>query len=189
VAASAGAIAGLLGLAADERDRLEIAGYLHDLGKLVVPEQILEKPGPLDAEQLVVMRRHAQLTWEVLESIPGLGPIVSWAALHHERLDGRGYPFGLTGDRLSLGSRVVAVADVLTALVEHRPYRPAVPDAKVRQILAEQVAAGALDSMVVSAVLDNLTAIKATCHAQQEAARAEYEALVHLPQLTDLRLA
>jgi HD-GYP domain-containing protein (c-di-GMP phosphodiesterase class II) len=180
VAASAGAIAGLLGVAPDDRTRLEIAGYLHDLGKLAVPEQILEKPGRLDAEELVVVRRHAQLTMDVLDAMPGLGEIAAWAALHHERLDGRGYPFGLSGESLSLGSRIVAVADVFTALIEDRPYRLAAPDEKVRQILSEQATAGALDHSVVAAALDNYQEIKAHCQAQQTAAHAEYEALERL---------
>lgn len=180
VATAAGALAGLLGLPPEESARVEIAGYLHDVGKLAVPEQILEKPGRLEAGEVAEVRRHAWLTLEVLRAIPGLGEIVSWAAQHHERLDGRGYPFGLPGEELSTGSRIVAVADVFTALIEDRPYRPAVADDAVRRILAEEAAHGALDTTVVNAALAHFQALKVQCRAQQAAARAEYEALEHL---------
>jgi len=102
---------------------MEVAGNLHDLGKMVIPNSILNKPDKLNKEETAIMRQHTYFTYTVLNSIGGISQIAEWAAFHHERLDGSGYPFHLGADKLGIGSRIMAVADVFTAISEDRPYR------------------------------------------------------------------
>jgi HD-GYP domain-containing protein (c-di-GMP phosphodiesterase class II) len=154
VAAVARSLGAYFGLPPERQERLYLAGLLHDLGKLGVGEEILDKPGPLDEREVCFIRRHTYLTYRILEMVDGFGEIKEWAAFHHERLDGRGYPFHLDGARLSLESRIMGVADVFTALVEDRPYRAGLPPDRVRAILGDMVRNGALDPRVVAAALD-----------------------------------
>ncbi|EPR09991.1 HD-GYP domain-containing protein [Ruminiclostridium papyrosolvens] len=125
VAASASALASKLGFSACDSRLMHSAGLMHDLGKLCIPESILEKPGPLDHYEFNLMKAHTYHTYRILDSIPGLGKVRDWAAFHHEKLDGTGYPFGLDSSSLDLGSRILAVSDMFTALTEERPYRRA----------------------------------------------------------------
>jgi HD-GYP domain-containing protein (c-di-GMP phosphodiesterase class II) len=125
VAASASALASKLGFDNDDSKLMHSAGLMHDLGKLCIPESILEKSGPLNQYEYSLMKAHTYHTFRILDSIPGLGKVRNWAAFHHERLDGSGYPFGLDNKSLDLGSRILAVSDMFTALTEDRPYRHA----------------------------------------------------------------
>ena len=125
VAASASALASKLGFSACDSRLMHSAGLMHDLGKLCIPESILEKSGPLDHYEFNLMKAHTYHTYRILNSIPGLGKVRDWAAFHHEKLDGTGYPFGLDSSSLDLGSRILAVSDMFTALTEERPYRRA----------------------------------------------------------------
>jgi HD-GYP domain len=125
VAASASALASKLGFSTDDSQLMHSAGLMHDLGKLCICESILEKPGPLDQYEFNLMKAHTYHTYRILDSIPGLGKVRNWAAFHHEKLDGTGYPFGLDSRSLDLGSRILAVSDMFTALTEERPYRHA----------------------------------------------------------------
>lgn len=124
------AIAEELGLAPELIYQLRISSKLHDVGKIRVPDQILKKPGRLDPDEFSEMRKHPLYGLEFLKE-NGLLDLEllrdSWQALaqHHERLDGKGYPAGLSGDEISLVGRIVAVADVFDAITSHRPYRPA----------------------------------------------------------------
>ena len=102
---------------------MEVAGNLHDLGKLAIPNSILDKPGGLTKEEMSVMKSHTYYTYLVINSIGGLNQIAEWAAYHHERLDGSGYPFHCTATELSTGARILMVTDIFTALAEDRPYR------------------------------------------------------------------
>src|SRR5208337_2538002 len=100
-----------------------IAGLLHDIGKLSVPEDILEKPAPLDCSEVNKIKAHSFMTHRILENIGSLDKITQWASLHHERLNGTGYPYHYGKEKLPVGARIIAVADVFTALTENRPYR------------------------------------------------------------------
>ena len=104
---------------------MRAAGYLHDLGKIAVPSRILDKPAPPSQHEWAVLREHTYHTFRVLDTIGGMPQISEWAAFHHERLDGTGYPFGHEGKDLTLGARIMAVADIFTAVTEDRPYRAA----------------------------------------------------------------
>jgi HD-GYP domain-containing protein (c-di-GMP phosphodiesterase class II) len=135
-------------------DKMEIAGLVHDLGKLQVPDEILDKPGPLSREEKLVMNRHSFETYQILRRIPGLEDVAAWAAYHHETLDGAGYPYNLDGHELPRPARFIAVADVFQALAQNRPYRASLPAAAMRQRADE----GKLDASAVALVADNLEA-------------------------------
>lgn len=152
VAAVAALLASRLGYPTDVVSLVEVAGLLHDLGKLGVPDEILEKPGSLSSEEYDLMKRHAFDTYRILAGIPGFADIACWAAFHHERLDGKGYPFHKMGAELPVLSRVVAVADVFQALNEDRPYRPRLERQALLDILNRLVTGGALDGDIAGLV-------------------------------------
>jgi GAF domain-containing protein len=104
---------------------LEFAARLHDVGKIRVPDEVLNKPGPLDPEEREVMRCHASWGAETLSGVPGLEVVATVVRFHHERWDGRGYPDGLNGARIPLASRIIAVCDAFGAMTCDRPYRAA----------------------------------------------------------------
>jgi len=150
VAITAEALGRRLGMSSDECRLLRVAGYLHDIGKLAVPIEILDKPGPLTPGEMQRVKQHAYHTHRILSGIPGLEQITAWAALHHERLDGRGYPFRPA--TLPLGARIVAVADIYTAITEDRPYRRGMEHREAFAVLSQAVQCGALDGRVVAAL-------------------------------------
>jgi diguanylate cyclase (GGDEF)-like protein/putative nucleotidyltransferase with HDIG domain len=117
----AAAIAAQLGCDADEVELVRLAGRLHDLGKLAVPEEILRKTDELTRAERTVLKRHAQIGYQMLESL-GVDPIGSWVLHHHERYDGDGYPDGLAGDDIPLGARILLVADAYDAMTSERAY-------------------------------------------------------------------
>jgi HD-GYP domain-containing protein (c-di-GMP phosphodiesterase class II) len=121
-------IAARLGHDETQLTELRRAALLHDIGKLSVPNSILDKPGPLNAEEWETVRLHPYYTQRILEHIRGLERLAFVAASHHERLDGRGYYRGLRADQIPIGSRVLATADIYDALSAERPYRPALPE-------------------------------------------------------------
>ena len=127
VADIAEGLAARMGLPAGEVVSVRRAGLLHDLGKLGVPNLVLDKPGRLDASEMEVIRRHPELTLRILDPIPTFEDVAELAACHHERLDGTGYFRGMTAPELALGARIVAVADVFEAMTADRPYRAAMP--------------------------------------------------------------
>ncbi|MBK9160451.1 MAG: HD domain-containing protein [Nitrosomonadales bacterium] len=149
-------IGNLFALPEDTCDMLELAGLLHDIGKLRVPDELLEKTGQLTDAESIVMRRHSFDTYAILRNIKGLERIALWAAQHHERVDGTGYPYHSREGGISLEARIVAVADVFQALAQERPYRGPLEPGVILPILKEQVAIGKLDAQVVSMVEANL---------------------------------
>lgn len=118
-------IATRMGLTSPMVERIGKAGVLHDIGKIRVPDAILLKPAALDQHEWEIMKGHAQAGAEILSQIPALAQYAPIVAAHHERFDGRGYPYGLRGDELTLESRVVSVADSFHAMISDRPYRRA----------------------------------------------------------------
>jgi HD-GYP domain-containing protein (c-di-GMP phosphodiesterase class II) len=100
---------------------------LHDVGKIGVPEAILNKPGPLDHEEWLIMRTHPQIGVQIVAGVKSLGPAVEVIRSHHERWDGRGYPAGLHGEQIPLSARIFAVCDAFDAMTSDRPYRHAMP--------------------------------------------------------------
>ena len=128
-----------LGLSPSRRRLIYRAALLHDLGKLRVPNSILDKPGKLDAAEWLVMREHPALSQQILGRIKSFAPIASIAGRHHEKLDGSGYPNGLTAEALTLDDRIVGMADFYGALSEDRPYRKAMHPERIFEILRTEV--------------------------------------------------
>ncbi|MCF8040842.1 MAG: HD domain-containing protein [Desulfarculaceae bacterium] len=175
VAAAAKLIAQLHGFTRNEVRLMEIAGNLHDIGKMAVPNRILEKPGKLDEAEMAVMKSHTYHSYEVINSINGMQQIAEWAAFHHEKLDGTGYPFHHDRDSLNLGSRIMSVADVFTALAEERPYRESLGKDKVMSILGGMAERDHLDRQFVALVGDNYSQISQQVVTQQAKAGEFYQ--------------
>ncbi|MBL8490113.1 MAG: HD domain-containing protein [Rhodocyclaceae bacterium] len=146
------------GLDPDAVFQVEVAGLMHDVGKLCVPDEIVEKPARLTATEFSVMERHSFETYQILRHIPGMETIAEWAAFHHEALNGRGYPFRHGADRLHAEARIVAVADVFQALSQTRPYRGAHPPEEIPRVLDDFVARGVLDPDLVDLACGDLDA-------------------------------
>lgn len=119
------AIGKTMGLSPDQREGLRITSALHDIGKIVVPSEILNKPTKLNDNEYAIIKTHSQVGYEILKELTFPWPVAQTVLQHHERLDGSGYPHGLFGDEIGLEARIVAVADVVEAMSSHRPYRPA----------------------------------------------------------------
>lgn len=132
------------------KNKLVIAAYMHDMGKLGTPRNILEKPGPLTKEESRAMQLHAAMSEELLRAVDGLEDITAWCAYHHEKLNGTGYPHGCTAPEISFESRLIACCDIYQALTEDRPYRNGMTHAQSMEILNNMVAAGELDGDIVS---------------------------------------
>jgi diguanylate cyclase (GGDEF)-like protein/putative nucleotidyltransferase with HDIG domain len=115
-------VAQRMGLEGEQVELTRLAGSLHDLGKLAIPEEILRKPGPLNEAERLVLERHPQIGFRMLDSL-GVEPVASWVLHHHERWDGGGYPERLGGERIPLGSRILFVADAYDAMTSDRVYR------------------------------------------------------------------
>jgi PAS domain S-box-containing protein len=119
------AIAEAMGLSSEQVQAIRIAGVLHDVGKIVLPTEILSKPGRLSEIELSMIRTHSKAGYDILKSIEFPWPIARMVLQHHERLNGSGYPDSLSGEGILLEARILAVADVVEAMSSHRPYRPA----------------------------------------------------------------
>ena len=114
-----------IGLSEDDCKGINVAGSLHDIGKINIPSEILNKPGVLTEIEMNLIKTHSQIGFEIVKDVPFPWPVAETIMQHHERLDGSGYPFGLKGDEISLFARIIGVVDVVEALSSHRPYRPA----------------------------------------------------------------
>ncbi len=119
------AIAAELGMSSNEQEGILITGDLHDIGKIVVPSEILSKPVELTGTEYAIMKTHPEVGYEILKGLEFPWPVAQTVLQHHERLDGSGYPSGLAGDDIRSEARIIAVADVVEAMSSHRPYRPA----------------------------------------------------------------
>ncbi|HZK56880.1 MAG TPA: HD domain-containing phosphohydrolase [Clostridia bacterium] len=168
-----------------ERDctKIAIAGNLHDLGKLAIPNKILEKPGKLTSEEYEIMKSHAYHGYRLLNKIKGLEEINKYGSFHHERIDGSGYPFKLKGEDLEEGSKIMAIADVLTATTEDRPYRKEMEYAEAMGIIEKMGQNSKLDTEIIALVKENSEEINFVKEkAQQEAAEKyrDFEKRIHL---------
>lgn len=144
------------GLPESNCDLIEIAGLLHDIGKLRVPDDILEKPAKLTDLEYQTMKRHSFDTYNILKQIKGFEQISQWASDHHERVDATGYPNHKGKSQLSIEARIIAVADVFQALAQKRPYRKDLPPDEILSILKQQANTGHLDKDIVSMVENHL---------------------------------
>lgn len=120
------AIATEMGISEDECEGIRVAGVIHDIGKVYVPSGILTRPGQLSEPEFAIIKMHPDIAYNVLSEIDFPWPIAEYVHQHHERLDGTGYPGALPAEEILVGSRVLAIADVVEAMTNHRPYKPAV---------------------------------------------------------------
>ncbi|MCF6177176.1 MAG: HD domain-containing protein [Victivallaceae bacterium] len=155
VAALAKTLAELAGFSKNKMQKIELAGLMHDLGKLKVPDIVLEKPAQLDAVELQTMRHHSFDTFNILSRIPGLKEITQWTLQHHEKLNGSGYPEGVTKTKISLESRILTVSDIFQALAQDRPYRKGLSLSGIITILDEMTEKNDIDSEIVELVKQN----------------------------------
>jgi putative nucleotidyltransferase with HDIG domain len=155
VALVAELIASEIGIDAAERRTLTRAALLHDIGKLGVTNQVLDKPGKLDDEEWGLMKRHPAMGEAILSRVRAFNGAAAVAAGHHEKLDGTGYPYGRSGSQIGLSTRIVAVADIFDALTADRPYRAAMPTDAALAILRKETGT-ALDRDCVSALETSL---------------------------------
>ena len=118
-------IARTMELSPEQITAIRLAGLVHDIGKLSIPSEILSKPSKLDELEFALVKRHSSIGFDILKHIPFPWPIGKIVLQHHERMDGSGYPQGLSGDEILLEARIIGVADVVEAMSSHRPYRPA----------------------------------------------------------------
>ena len=131
------------------QEKFFFTGALHDVGKLIITNDVLEKPGKLDDREYRYIQEHVLYTWEILSPIRGMEDIARWASRHHEKLDGSGYPFGLKEEELSHTDRLMACIDIYQALVEERSYKEGMPHKKAVTMLRNMAARGHLDEGIV----------------------------------------
>jgi HD-GYP domain-containing protein (c-di-GMP phosphodiesterase class II) len=175
VAASASMMSRIFGLTDTETSLMEVAGNLHDIGKLAIPNSILDKPGKLTKDEMSIMKSHTYYTYSVINTIGGLKHIAAWAAYHHERLDGSGYPFHCVSTELSTGARILMVADIFTALAEDRPYRKGMSKDKIVKILKAFSDRRLLDTRIVDLLFENYNEIFTHVIEKQATTREFYE--------------
>jgi HD-GYP domain-containing protein (c-di-GMP phosphodiesterase class II) len=148
-----------MSMSAAELRILARAGLMHDIGKLGIPEAVLEKHSALDESEWVLMRTHPEMGLNLLDRAGQSSREVLAVLYHHERLDGSGYPYGLKAEAIPIEARIVAVADTYDALTSDRPYRTACSDAEARRVLVEE-AGSRLDPRAVSALFGALDAAR-----------------------------
>jgi diguanylate cyclase (GGDEF)-like protein/putative nucleotidyltransferase with HDIG domain len=151
------ALAEAIGLSPDEVSKVSTAALLHDIGKIGIPDKVLNKKGKLDEENWQAVKAHAKLGANIASNIPNLVPCVSSILYHHERWDGGGYPEGLKGEEIPIGARILAIADTFEAMTAARPYRPAFPRAEVIKELRKD-AGSKFDPKLVEVFVDLIEA-------------------------------
>ncbi|MDR2072176.1 MAG: HD domain-containing protein [Spirochaetaceae bacterium] len=134
----------------DRKAQFFLAASLHDLGKLAIPTEILEKPGALTPGEFLIIKDHVRITWELLKDIEGMETICDWASNHHEKLDGSGYHAGKGADKLDFNSRLLACIDIYQAVSEERPYHPGRTHRDTMGILFDMAGRGFIDGGIVN---------------------------------------
>lgn len=155
---------------------VKLAGQLHDLGKLAVPVEILEKPSRLCHSERSIVRSHTYHTFRTLESVPGLEEVNAWASFHHERPDGKGYPFHVSGEEYCFCCRIMSIADIFTALTEDRPYRTGMDSGEVLKTLGSMARNSQLDRGLVATVRRDFDLMNDARRTAQRQALREYRA-------------
>jgi HD-GYP domain-containing protein (c-di-GMP phosphodiesterase class II) len=133
-----------------ERMKLYLAAALHDIGKLEIPTEILEKPGKLTDAEFSIIKDHIRITWELLKDIDGFQSVCDWASNHHEKLNGTGYPFGKKAEQLDFNSRLMACIDIYQAVSEERPYHPPRNHESTMQVLYQIAESGGIDRDILN---------------------------------------
>lgn len=180
VAKTAEKLAELMNFSPYECKMMLVAGYLHDLGKITISDAVLEKPAQLNEYEFNEMRAHTYYTYRLLEPIEELKTINAWASFHHEKLNGKGYPFKLNDKTLTLGSRIMAVADVFTAITEDRPYRKGMDYEQATKVLTNLVNDYSLDEKVVNTLLDHYEKVNNIRIEAQAEAEIHYQEILNV---------
>ena len=145
----------LIGFSEYEGNQFYLAGLLHDLGKLAIPNAILNKTGKLNQDEYEIIKQHPYYSYRIMEEVEGFQTIADWIGTHHEKLDGTGYPFKLKAAEISIGSRILAVSDIYCALLEARAYRTDMTTGQALAIMEEMVRENKVDGTVVHMVRCN----------------------------------
>jgi putative two-component system response regulator len=156
LALMAAAMGASLGLPREDILALERGGYLHDVGKVAIPDSVLFKPGPLTTDEWTVMKSHAERGERICLRVRSLAPVLPIIRHHHERWDGTGYPDGLKGEEIPLLARILQLADIYDALIANRPYKRAFTPEEAVQIMREEAVKGWRDPSLVSTFADLL---------------------------------
>lgn len=135
-------------------DKIKIASVLHDIGKIAIPVQILEKPEKLTQEEFEIMKKHSLIGYNILSNL-NIDDIRDIATLHHEKIDGTGYPFGIKGDELTAESKIVAIGDIASALIGVRSYKKSFEKEKVIKILNDMVKSNKIDAQITNLFINN----------------------------------
>jgi len=151
----------------ERRRWLKRGALLHDVGKLGVSNSVLDKAGKLDADEWLAVQQHARYTQTILSRIDAFAELAVVAAAHHERLDGKGYPRGLTADDISLETRIITTADIFDAITADRPYRGPIPIPQALEIMAETVGT-AIDAQCFAALKVALAGLPDLAQPQNE---------------------
>ncbi len=151
----------VLGLSHDMTREIHIAGHLHDIGKIGIPDKVLLKPGRLNDEEWELMKQHPKIGADILSGCQKFDRIAAIILHHHERFDGKGYPFGAKGEEIPVGSRIIAVCDSIDAMASSRAYRSAMSLEKVREEI-EKNAGLMYDPVIAKAMLDNWSIVEHT---------------------------
>ncbi|MEI8172224.1 MAG: HD-GYP domain-containing protein, partial [Deltaproteobacteria bacterium] len=146
------AMAGELGLSEERIDLIRMGSLIHDIGKIYIPAEILTKPARLNDIEFAMMKSHPTVGYKILNKVDFIPVIVDMVYQHHERMDGSGYPLGISGDEIFLESRIIAVADTVEAMASHRPYRAALGAAAALEEIKKQ-RGSTFDAKVVDACL------------------------------------
>jgi HD-GYP domain-containing protein (c-di-GMP phosphodiesterase class II) len=175
VSACAGKLAELYGFSATDLELIKIAGNLHDLGKMAISNRILEKSGRLTNQEFAIIKSHPFYTYYVIKPLDELNQVAEWAAFHHEKLDSSGYPFHRHAAQIDIGARIMAVADIFTAIAEDRPYRPGMTKAEIYKILQQQAMQGLIEVRIIDLLFDNYDLVNKYVREKQAISRDFYE--------------
>ncbi|MDI6732914.1 MAG: HD domain-containing protein [Planctomycetota bacterium] len=133
----------------DDLKRLTVAALLHDLGKLSVPDEILDKQEALTKQEYAIIKRHPYFSYIILNSIPNFDELAEWALFHHENIGGNGYPLGVNAENIPPGARIISVADKFSAMTEDRPYHKRLSKEEAIKVLEKEAKRGMIDKKVV----------------------------------------
>ncbi|MBF0187206.1 MAG: HD domain-containing protein [Magnetococcales bacterium] len=187
VSAVAEYVARLVGFSERECQRMMVAGFLHDIGKLAIPNDILEKPGKLSSEEYEIIKSHSYHTARILEPIRGIEDLVEWCSLHHEKANGTGYPIGEVGANIPLAASILILADIFTALTEDRPYRPGLKRERVESIIHTMSDNGELNWRIVTVLFDNYDEVNDFRQRSQNYADDDFRAFMEKIQISHAR--
>lgn len=143
-----------LGISHEETQEIHISGHLHDIGKIGVPDRVLLKPGKLNDEEWELMKKHPEIGADILSKSPHFSRIAAIILHHHERWDGKGYPFGAKGTEIPIGARIIAVCDSIDAMASARAYRKALPIDVVKSEIEKNIGI-MYDPKIAQVALDN----------------------------------